>query len=358
MPKPTKPIEFAHCADLHLGYKQYGLQDRFIDFFLAFDQVIDYVIKNNIPLLIIPGDIFDKKELSPETLNLTITRLQMLKQNNIAVIATEGNHDRKQRINNMSWLEYLENEGYIKLLSDSFVTFKNLKIVGMDYHGALTKQALENLECDGDILMLHAGVVGQVPNSGNISSKDLLNLRPRFKYIALGHIHKPYVIDDFIFNPGSTESHAINEYDFEGGFFHVKMNGDKISYDHIITNKRQVVRRAYENDQILKGISLEDIDEEAIVEISITGEMKEKPNFEKIKAGIEGDVFHIRLIDKTTRENQTLEFSNLDRVEIEKKVISDLAGDDRLAQMIYDLKNEENVDPELVFDRFYNMVGE
>ena len=61
------------------------------------------------------------------------------------------------------------------------------------------------------ILMMHAGLEGQLAHMGKLRMSDLAPLRDIVDYVALGHIHKPYQINDWIFNPGSLETCSIQE---------------------------------------------------------------------------------------------------------------------------------------------------
>ena len=218
-------FRFVHCADLHLGYKQYGLEEREEDFFNAFIQILDYCSKNKIGHLLIAGDLFHHKDLSPDVLHRTE---EIIRNYFVKIYVISGNHDKKKRIYGMSWLKYLDNAGLVNLLSKedegefSFpIHFPQdgVVIVGSDYHGASTAKAIKKLIeiADKDlhfqrpdikhrIFMLHAGVIGFLPNAGNVNPQDIMPLSEYFDYIALGHIHKPYTIEAKIFNPGSPES--------------------------------------------------------------------------------------------------------------------------------------------------------
>ena len=101
MPKKNKPFRFVHCADLHLGFKQYGLKDRMRDFINVFHDVVEYMMKNSIKYLLISGDIFHKKDITPETLYEFETILDI--NEDITVIVVEGNHDNTHSIESVSW---------------------------------------------------------------------------------------------------------------------------------------------------------------------------------------------------------------------------------------------------------------
>ena len=40
-------MKFAHLADTHLGYRQFGLLEREKDFYEVFDKIIDKIIEGN-----------------------------------------------------------------------------------------------------------------------------------------------------------------------------------------------------------------------------------------------------------------------------------------------------------------------
>jgi DNA repair protein SbcD/Mre11 len=59
--------------------------------------------------------------------------------------------------------------------------------------------------------MTHAGVDGQLPQARGSSYATFTSLREHIDYVALGHFHKPYRLEDWIFNPGSPETCSMDE---------------------------------------------------------------------------------------------------------------------------------------------------
>ena len=49
-------MKFAHLADTHLGYRQYGLFEREKDFYEVFDKVIDKIIEEKVDFVVHSGD--------------------------------------------------------------------------------------------------------------------------------------------------------------------------------------------------------------------------------------------------------------------------------------------------------------
>ena len=109
-------IRFIHCSDIHLGANPYGIKLRFEDMGKVFKEVVNYALSIDIDFFLIAGDLFDKKNLNAETLNQAIMILKPLIENEIPIYVTEGNHDMSIYGNNYSWLTFLSDKKYIKLL--------------------------------------------------------------------------------------------------------------------------------------------------------------------------------------------------------------------------------------------------
>jgi DNA repair exonuclease SbcCD nuclease subunit len=77
-----------------------------------------------------------------------------------------------------------------------------------------------------NILMLHTDVEGQVnrPNLPAVPVATLKELKHLVGYVALGHTHKRFEIDNWAFNPGSLEACSIDEYKEERGAFLVEVD--------------------------------------------------------------------------------------------------------------------------------------
>ncbi len=84
-------------------------------------------------------------------------------------------------------------------------------------------------------------------------------------YIALGHVHKPYEIDSWIFNPGSTETWGAEESAWEDrGYYAVTVDTDvapgesRHEAQHIANPKRAFVRLGFKVDGLSDPASFYD----------------------------------------------------------------------------------------------------
>ncbi|MGL6100864.1 MAG: metallophosphoesterase family protein, partial [Fusobacteriaceae bacterium] len=65
-------MKILHCSDIHLGKRPFGnekfSQKRYEDYFKAFGQVVDLAIVEKVEVMIISGDLFDRRDLTPDIL--------------------------------------------------------------------------------------------------------------------------------------------------------------------------------------------------------------------------------------------------------------------------------------------------
>jgi DNA repair exonuclease SbcCD nuclease subunit len=246
-------MNFIHASDLHLGYAQYGLEERFRDYARAFQSVIKYAIDHRAEFILISGDLFHKRNINAPTYLQAYKVLLELRERSPStqVYAIEGNHDLAFHQDGKSWLEILNSQGLLRLirlkeadgvkLMGDHVELDNIRIFGVKYIGANTTSSIQQIADEikkieaaaGEkftILMMHFGLEGQVRQSeaGEIPYSSLMPLKEVVDYLALGHYHMQYEMDGWIFNPGSIEMISMNEFGLPKGFYHVKDGGAKL----------------------------------------------------------------------------------------------------------------------------------
>ena len=247
---------FMHIADVHLGYAQYGSSERYNDFYRSFSAAISDALHEQVDLVIIAGDLFHQRTLSPQTLLQGAHELERLRDASIPVIGVIGNHEQPHYRDKFSWLDYLAGRRLLTLLnpryvddelaltphdgqSGSYVDVAGMRVYGMRYAGAVTPRLVADAAVvlsqqpasekpAFTMLVAHAGLDGIVPNFGaNITREQLAVLHPHVDYLALGHIHKPYQEDGWIFNPGSLEPNSFPEVEYRGGAFLVDVDTER-----------------------------------------------------------------------------------------------------------------------------------
>jgi len=246
-------MNFIHASDFHLGYAQYGLFERFRDYARAFNSVVQYAIDHRAEFILISGDLFHKRNINAPTYEQAYKVLSELKAKSPAtqVYAIEGNHDLPFHQDGRGWLEVLSSQGLLRLirlkeangakLMGDFVELDGARIFGVRYLGSNTVSVIPQIAeeikkinaAQGEkytILMMHFGMAGQMRQEtpGEIHYNSLLPLKEAVNYLALGHYHMNYELDGWVFNPGSVEMIAMNEYDLPKGFYHVRDSGTKL----------------------------------------------------------------------------------------------------------------------------------
>ena len=244
---------FLHMADCHLGKWQYNHKERYNDFGRAFVHILEAAISSEVDFVVLAGDLFEKRSIDARTLNQAMHGLEKLAAREIPCLAVEGNHERAYYNEQVGWLDFLAGRELLMLLDAPFVNGEpklsryvnrrgsyydpcvGLRVHGLHYAGAGTATAIEayakaleqqpNEGIDYTIFMAHAGVEGVLPDQGGLSHRQWSVLRPHVDYLALGHIHKPYSFDQWIYNPGSPESCSVTEAEWEErGYFLVNVD--------------------------------------------------------------------------------------------------------------------------------------
>ncbi len=281
---------FVHTADNHLGYEQYGVKERFNDFARAFLAVVDDAIARRADFFVVAGDLFNKRAIDALTLIQAQTALQKLKDAGIPAVAIEGNHDRSYYRDGISWLQFLCWQGLLILLNPlvengvprltawdattmrgAYVDLCDgkLRVYGLPWFGASTARIMDALagelaaaRAEEDaagvqyrLLTMHTGVEGIVPNLHGLPTRAQFEpLRGLVDYVALGHVHKPFEMDDWLYNPGSTETWGAEESEWERGYYVVRVDTGvppglpRHVADHVINPRRPFVRLHFKVD--------------------------------------------------------------------------------------------------------------
>lgn len=259
-------VSFIHCSDLHLGCQQFNEPRRFEDFMESFSGIIDNALEKHVDYVLLSGDLFHHRNVNAHTLSLVMGLLDRLRSAGIQVVAIEGNHDKAFYLDEDSWMGFLNNQGYIKLLKPSFqegrlqitpydgekgcvIETGDIRIIGLGYLGATTRQRLDEAAAIiGEserftVVMLHAAVdklLGQ--DMAGVGKDSFLAFKGKVDYFALGHIHSRQEHLDFIFNPGAPESVHMDEVrkSQEKGFYHVTAEGGEKCVEFIKSSRRPI----------------------------------------------------------------------------------------------------------------------
>ncbi len=371
-------IKFLHTADIHLGKTYRASADeaeRYEDFFSMLGGIVSDAIAQQVDFILIGGDLFHTGQILPRTFARTIETLQPLKDAGIPCIAVEGNHDWIHRRDSISWMEALSQMGYIHLLRPTrtenggyhfepfdyeqgiggHIEIKGLNIYGLGYIGTQAgnhvARICEAVTTENNILLFHVGVWTYSPvEIGNMQPDEALPLAEVFDYVALGHGHKPYIIETpdgrpYAFNPGSPERVNFGEEGYDKGYWFVTVEGGRYTTEFRRTNPRpmksvfinldgaEIAEQALNHlrDQLKE--KLDGLGERPLIELKVTGRVRFHPfelGRERLRILVEelADPLHVEIKNHlslvTGRGFEETEHRNLE--EIERDVLRELIG--------------------------------
>ena len=227
-------MRFSHISDTHLGFTQFGLDERERDVYKAFDQAIEKSITDEVEFVIFSGDIFHNPNPRGKAQMKFASALKRLNEKNISSYFVLGEHDISNvKDTPVSFIPHkLDFTNYLE--NGKPLHHKNILIIGFDKFRKNQvgldeiKDKLKAAEKEADnhngpkILVMHEGITEINKFAGEINSTELPS---NFDYYAMGHLHDKTVVKYDNLNgpvvyPGSiehTDSQGIGEK--EKGFF-------------------------------------------------------------------------------------------------------------------------------------------
>ena len=229
-----------HLSDTHLGAMPYNLKELEDDFYDAFDEALQTMVKDHVDVVIHSGDIFDIPKPGGTALVKFLNGLKLLKENQIKFFFTMGEHDisRLPGIPSPFLFEEIDLATYVG--DGAPHTYRDLALVGFHKHRKTEiddlRQKLNGLgpTIEGmagkKVLVLHQGMLEFHKYAGELVSSDLPS---NFDYYAMGHLHDHFqsTFDGFhgpVCYPGSTDatsSEGIHE--FKKGFYITDLSGEE-----------------------------------------------------------------------------------------------------------------------------------
>ena len=375
---------FLHFSDIHLGYQQYNDKERFNDFGRAYLHILDQAIAERVDFVVLAGDLFQRRAIDPPTLIQAITGLKQLKEAGIPVLAVEGNHERAHYRDVFSWTDFLADQGYLTMLNPTFEegnlvlapwdgvngayvdlppsgqgkTGHPVRVYGVKYYGSSTERVVKGLvdalaEMDHSqiefvILIMHAGLDDVLDHhSATVSHRSLAPLHDYVNYLALGHIHKPYQREEWIYNPGSPETCSLTEVEWtDRGYYLVDVDTAR-SPKHrgrLIASPRRSFRRLrlkvdtcaspedlYQRaEQMAKAEATEGPSDKPVVELALEGVLPFSPqdlDSTRLQAIVQAalDPLLVRFNNRTVpTEYEVSGDEAKSRAELERQVVQEL----------------------------------
>jgi len=321
-------MRIIHCADLHLDSKmetnlsKEKAKERKNEILITFERMIEYAKENDVKIIIIAGDMFDKTQITQKAKK--IVKNAIYSNPEIDFIYLKGNHDEAGFIEEDEILP--EN---LKLFNNrNWITYEygNISITGIEFGYQTNYEIYNSLLLEKDktnIVVLH----GQESDVDVKDKAEVINLKglrnKNIDYLALGHIHA--------FKEGKLDNRGIYCYSgcLEGrgfdecgqkGFVLLNIENDKIQKEFIPF----AFRTLYEVNVDLTGITqnsdiekkikekLIDIPSNSLVKIVLGGEAEigEERDIEYLTKKFENDFYYVKIIDKPKRKIDFMKYQN------------------------------------------------
>ncbi len=284
-------MKIIHCSDLHLDSKMQAnfdsgkAKERRDEILRTYQKMVEYAAKNDVKIILIAGDMFDKKDITTKAKNVVLNSICANPQ--IDFIYLKGNHDEASFITELE-----EIPSNLKLFNSNewqYYRYGNLVIAGIEFGKVKNYEMYSSLmlnKSDINIVLLHGqeSKYDQKDSEGiNIQSLKNKNI----DYLALGHIHKykKEAIDTrgvYCYS-GCLEGRGFDECG-EKGFvlLNVDEENKKISSEFIPFAHRKLYAIDVDITGTLTNLDAErkideqvkDIEKEALVKIVLKGKVE------------------------------------------------------------------------------------
>ncbi len=322
-------MRFLHTGDLHLdsafcslGAKDAEAQRREGRELLT--RIFNTAVEESCEMLLISGDLFDSKFVSPESSELFCA---LVEKSNIPVVLSPGNHD-----------SYSDSSFYAKAqkrLGDRLTLFTTpeLQIFDFDelgvrvYGYAFCSPVLKDSPLSGvtppedngyiKLLCAHADLASPVSRYAPVTLAEIEALQ--IDYAALGHIHNGWesIGSDRVRYCGFPQGRGFDELG-QGGVWLVDIDGDKVECTRKIISKQSFYIMECEIPQY-----------ETVAELASALEHKIKenkyPEGTRLRLVLSGECADDGIIGEEIKE-MLLEDCGLDALQIENQTLPFIDG--------------------------------
>lgn len=320
-------MKIIHCSDLHLDSKMESNLDkekakqRKNEILLSFQNMIDFANENDVKVIIIAGDLFDKSKISVKARNLVKDTITV--NSNIDFIYLKGNHDEENFITG----EPPENLKLFNGYAWTSYKYGNIVISGIEFGKKDNYEIYKSLmlnQNDFNIVVLHgqeANYVDKKDKTEIINLKELKN--KNIDYLALGHIHK-YKMESLdnrgiYCYSGCLEGRGFDECG-DKGFVLLDIEENKVNTKFIknsIRNLEEIevdISNAITTTEVKERIDekIEKIYRDNLVKIVLTGkvDINSERDINYLLKTYNDRFYFLKIYDKTTLQINYLDYEN------------------------------------------------
>lgn len=321
-------MKIIHCSDLHLDSKmetnldKEKARERKNEILITFERMVNYAKENEVKVIIIAGDLFDKKTITIKAKNTV--KNAIISNPEIDFVYLKGNHDEAgfldedeelpqnlKTFNSYNWTTYDYDD-----LTISGIEFGNVENYEI-YNSLILEKNKKN------IVVMH----GQESETDVKDKAEIINLKAlknkNIDYLALGHIHtyKKGKLDNrgvYCYS-GCLEGRGFDECG-EKGFVLLELKNDKIKNKFIPFSSRTLyevnvdLTGITENNEIENKIKdeLKDIPQTSLVKLVLGGEVEigEQRDIEYLTKKFESDFYYLKIEDKPHFKIDYMKYQN------------------------------------------------
>ncbi len=284
-------MKIIHFSDTHLGFSDLsitnpeGINQREADFYKAFEDVIDAIIKIKPDYVIHTGDLFHRANPSNRAIIFALTQLKRIEKLNIPFIIIAGNHSTPRTSTASPILKALSTINHVYPVFEQ--RYKPIVFDDVIFHALphINDERLISTELDTieahinpnkrNIFMMHCSVGAHylMHEFGEwVYPKDRENIFEKMDYVALGHWHGFGVVDKHpnVYYAGSTERTSSADRRGDKGFVTLVLE-DTLQIKHHLIPQRASLIFNIDVDDYEKEIAALDLSEieDALVEVRL-----------------------------------------------------------------------------------------
>ena len=238
-------MKIIHFSDTHLGFSdldvtnEEGINQREADFYKAFSDVIDAIIKLKPNYAIHTGDLFHRASPSNRAITFALKEIKCLEKHNIPLIIIAGNHSTPRTTSSSPILEALLTLDNVHAVFDQ--RYKAVVFDDVIFHALphinderIIPDELEKIETNlnpnrKNILMMHSSVGAHYlmhEFEEWVYPKEHEELFAKMDYVALGHWHGFGKVGKYpnVYYAGSTERTSSSDKREKKGYVVVEFD--------------------------------------------------------------------------------------------------------------------------------------
>lgn len=304
-----------HFSDLHLDSKLSGLGPERIhvrrqEIRETFIRLTDYAVAEGVDIVLIAGDLFNSRNVSPETIELLVETMENSRQ--LEFFIAPGNHDPysdRSIYHLRKWPEH------VHIFTSTDIQVIELPKLKIKVYGAAfvsehcTKNLLSDFKAAADefasILLIH-GDLGSAGSDYNPLSKNDI-AQSGFDYVALGHIHAFSGIEKagqtFYAYPGIPEGRGFDECGKKGVIIgHVNKRDVRLHFKSTSIREYHIIEldaTGLSDHAVVDRIMTNPIwNNRNMYKVILKGAPNERANFQNIHSVLEEEAFFVKISDE------------------------------------------------------------